>query len=80
MLRVLQTWPAKILAMGAMFFLAALFLKVWFDRKLSGWEYAVGMLSLVAFWNLKYYYVAVFMPVALTSHLLVIEWESTFTV
>jgi hypothetical protein len=28
------------LAMGAMFFLAALFLNVWFDRKLSGWEYA----------------------------------------
>jgi hypothetical protein len=26
-----------------------------------------GILSLVAFWNLKYYYVAVFMPVALTS-------------
>jgi hypothetical protein len=55
------------LAMAALFFLVAVFLKIWFDRALGGWEYALGILSLVVFWNLKYYYVAVFVPVAFTS-------------
>ena len=55
------------LAMAALFFLAALFLKAWFEHKLPHWGYVLAVISLIVLWNLKYYYVAVFLPVAFTS-------------
>ena len=55
------------LAMAALFLLAALFLTVWFEGKIGGWQFLAAIISLMVFWKLKYYYVAVFVPVALTS-------------
>ncbi len=55
------------LAMAALFFLCSLFVKAW-QRKNPGWiEVLFLVVSLWVLWNLKYYYLAVLMPVAITS-------------
>lgn len=56
------------LAMAALFFLSILFVKSW--NKEKKWKVTEGLIGLVAVWlvwNLKYYYIAVFLPVALTA-------------
>lgn len=55
------------LAMAGLFFIAAMFCKVWFKARPRRWEYPVMMASIVVLWKLKYYYAAVFIPVTLTS-------------
>lgn len=55
------------LAMGALFFLVALFLKVWFGERPPVWQYILGLIALLVLWNLKYYYVAVLVPVVVVS-------------
>lgn len=55
------------LALPALYFLAALFLKIWFDEKPSFGSYILATLSLWVLWQLKYYYVAIFLPVACTT-------------
>lgn len=55
------------LALAALYFLTAVFLKIWFDEKLSFGQYIVTAISLWTFWNLKYHYAAVFLPVVFTT-------------
>lgn len=55
------------LAMAAFFFLAALFLKVWFQSPVRLWEWLLSLLALWVFWNLKYYYAGAFIPIAVAS-------------
>ena len=57
------------LAMAALFFIAALFLRLWFDRKADLWTFVVGAVAMVVLWNLKYYYIGVLVPVVLTDFL-----------
>ena len=55
------------LALAALFYLSALFLKIWFNEKASVREWLLAAVSLFVLWQLKYYYAAVFMPVVCTS-------------
>ncbi|HOX81543.1 MAG TPA: hypothetical protein PLS08_00835 [Chryseolinea sp.] len=55
------------LAMASLFFLCSLFMKVWQRKSLKWIEGLLLVVSLWVLWNLKYYYLAVFMPVAITS-------------
>jgi hypothetical protein len=55
------------LALGALYFLTAVFLKIWFGEKPSLVQYVLAAISLWSFWNLKYHYAAVFLPVVFTT-------------
>lgn len=55
------------LAVAALFFLSAVFLKLYKREKLSVFIWITTAVSLWCLWNLKYYYMAVFLPVALTA-------------
>lgn len=57
------------LAMAGLFYLAGLFLKVWFGTRLRWTEYLLGAISMVIFWKLKYYYVAGFSPIVAATFL-----------
>lgn len=52
------------LAMAGLFVLAALVVKLWAGRRPSIAEAVVGLGALWITWNLKYYYLAVFVPIA----------------
>lgn len=54
-------------ALAALFFLSAIFLKAWNKQQLHVLEWLLLPLSLWILWNLKYYYLAVFLPVVLTA-------------
>jgi hypothetical protein len=54
-------------SMAALCFLVVLFLKVYQRVKLSWWEWVLLPVALWLLWNLKYYYVAVLVPVAFTA-------------
>ncbi len=56
-------------AMGALWFLSALFLKIWFRDQLSVWQYAIAIFSLWIFWNLKYYFAGIFVAVVAATFL-----------
>src|SRR5690606_3772457 len=56
-------------AMGALWFLSALFLKIWFRDRLSVWQYAMVIFSLWIFWNLKYYFAGIFVAVVAATFL-----------
>ena len=64
-------WSAGVikesLAMAALFFLSFIFLKVWHKEKLSWIEWLMILVSLWMVWSLKYYYLAIFLPVAFTT-------------
>jgi len=55
------------LALASLYFLAAIVVRVWFDEKLSVSHYVLVAITLLVFWNLKYYYAAVFLPVVFTT-------------
>lgn len=55
------------LTTGALCFLAALFLRIWFRQKLYAGYAIFGSLCLWLLWTLKYYYAAVFLVVICTS-------------
>ena len=55
------------LALACLFFLCSLFLKTWIKEKLNLIEWVFLILTLWMLWNLKYYYLAVFLPIAFTS-------------
>lgn len=57
------------LAMAGLFYLTALFLKLWFGTRLRWTEYLLAMISLLIFWKLKYYYVAGFVPIVAATFL-----------
>lgn len=62
------------LAMAALFFLTAVFLKFWKKERVSVLLILLAIISAVIIFNLKYYYLAVFIPVALAS--LIVRWTS----
>ena len=64
-------WSAGVikecLAMAALFFLSLIFLKVWKREKLRWTEWILIAASLWIVWSLKYYYLAIFLPVIFTT-------------
>ncbi|HEX6227524.1 MAG TPA: hypothetical protein VFZ52_24070 [Chryseolinea sp.] len=64
-------WSAGIikesLAMASLFFLSFIFLKTWWRQKINGMEWLLIVLALWLVWNLKYYYLAIFLPVVFTA-------------
>lgn len=55
------------LAMACLFFLSSHFIKAWIKEKLTIAEWFFLMFTLWMLWNLKYYYLAVFLPIVFTS-------------
>ena len=64
-------WSAGIIkesvAIAALFFLSIIFLKIWRREKLHWIEWFLTLTSLWIEWNLKYYYLAIFLPIAFTT-------------
>lgn len=55
------------LAMAALFYLASVFILLWMRRQVSLQEWLLLLLSVWVLWSLKYYYMAVFFPVAFAA-------------
>ncbi len=55
------------LGLGALFFLAGFFLTIAGRNKVRNWEWILAVLSLWFGWSLKYYWIGVFLPLALTT-------------
>ena len=55
------------LAMAGLYFLCFVFLKVWNSERLKIYEWILSLISLWWLWNLKYYYVAIFLPISVTA-------------
>lgn len=55
------------LAIASLFFLVAVFLKAWMRERINVWEWLLLPLNLWLLWKLKYYYLAVFVPIATAS-------------
>lgn len=64
-------WSSGIIkesiAMAALFFLAALFLKLWVRERISIISIVVAVLGIIVIFKLKYYYLAAFLPVTLSA-------------
>jgi hypothetical protein len=57
------------LAAAALFYLTAVFLVAWFEKRLDAISTIASLLALWVLWGLKYYYAAIFIPVAVTCML-----------
>jgi hypothetical protein len=57
------------LAMAGLFCVAAFFLNVWMDNKFSLVHIFISIISIILVWNLKYYYVGLFVPVLVAAWL-----------
>ena len=55
------------LAMACLFFLSALFLKTWRKENPKLMEWVLMCIAVWLLWNLKYYYLAVFLPIVFAS-------------
>ena len=55
------------IAMAALFFLCAAVVEIWQGRRLSWWEWVLVVISAWLLWRLKYYYLAVFLPVSVAA-------------
>lgn len=55
------------LAVASLYYLTAIFVRVWFDDRIHWLYYLVAVPALWLLWSLKYYYFAVFVPVILTT-------------
>lgn len=55
------------LAMVGMFCITAVFLRIWAENKISVIGVVVVTLSIWVVWNLKYYYIGLFVPILLTT-------------
>jgi hypothetical protein len=55
------------LALAALYFLTAIFLEIWFEGRPSFGQFVLAAIAVWIFWNLKYYYAAVFFPVVFTT-------------
>jgi hypothetical protein len=64
-------WGAGVmkecLALGALFFLATVVVKIWWQRKVFIYEITLSMFLIWLLWQLKYYYAAIFLPTMFTS-------------
>ncbi len=54
-------------AMAALYFITAIFLKIWLRDKTAIYHWTLVLLALWILWNLKYYYLAVLLPVLTTA-------------
>lgn len=78
-------WTSGIMkesmAMTAMFFLSAVFLKFWMKKRVSLMEMIGGVLSILFVWKLKYYYIGLLAPLLLAvwSTRKIIEWKKINT-
>ena len=63
------------LAMAALFFLSIIFLQLWLKERIKVSKWLLTILAGWILWNLKYYYIAVFSPVAATA--LMAQWTYT---
>ena len=59
------------LGLAALYFLGSILLTIISNKKIFVWEYMVALASLWISWNLKYYWVGAFMPVAITTILVI---------
>jgi hypothetical protein len=57
------------LAMAGLFCIAAVFLRIWVENKISVIGIVMATLSIWVVWNLKYYYIGLFVPILLTTWL-----------
>jgi hypothetical protein len=57
------------LAMAGLFCIAAVFLRIWVENKISVIGIVMVTLSIWVVWNLKYYYIGLFVPILLTAWL-----------
>lgn len=57
----------ETLAMAAMAFIVAVFIKYWSDQRLVVWDYLLLIPAFWIAWALKYYYVAVLIPVLMSA-------------
>lgn len=55
------------IAVASLFLLCFIFIKIFRNEKLHAMEWILTFLSLWLLWNLKYYYLAVFLPVVITT-------------
>src|SRR5688572_26809270 len=64
-------WSAGVIkesmAIAALFFLSIIFLKIWRREKIMWIEGFLTVTSLWIAWNLKYYYLAIFLPIVFTT-------------
>ncbi|MFZ6012353.1 MAG: hypothetical protein ACOYXT_18565 [Bacteroidota bacterium] len=64
-------WSAGLIkesvAIASLLFLTTVFLKIWFEKKIGMSEAMVALVSVWCLWKLKYYYAAIFIPVAFTT-------------
>jgi len=64
-------WSAGLIkesvAMAALFFLSLIFLKIWRRERISWTAWFLMLIALWVVWSLKYYYLAIFLPVAFTA-------------
>jgi hypothetical protein len=64
-------WSAGLIkesvAMAALFFLSLIFLKIWRRERISWIAWLVTVIALWVVWSLKYYYLAIFLPVGFTA-------------
>lgn len=58
--------------MTALFFISAVFLKLWMRERFSVWLIVLTLISAFVVFHLKYYYLAVFIPIAFAS--LIVRW------
>ncbi len=55
------------LAMASLFFLTSIFLTFWLREPFRWWQWILGSLAVWLAWKLKYYYLAVFLPVVIAG-------------
>ena len=55
------------LAMAGLFMLSTVYITLLNNSKPFWWEWVLAFLSLILVWNLKYYWIAVFIPVTVTT-------------
>ena len=74
-------WTSGILkeslAMSGLYFVAALFLQIWWKQKISIIAVLLAIISIWIAWNLKYYYVGLFVPILLVAWLTrkITDWK-----
>lgn len=67
------------LAVAALYCLTAFFLKIWFNERIRIVNIVGALISLWLFWNLKYYFLAIFLPVACATLLYKFIFDKRFT-
>lgn len=66
------------LAMAGMFSLSTVFLKIWMKDRISILDFLIAILSVWIVWNVKYYFVALFVPIIVVGWVvkkLVVGWK-----